>query len=75
MNFSVEDFEKGKLKNKAALQNKLGLEENPEARVALAPFVCLVFDHWRLALFNGRCKLRWLLQGSARAPLRTVLMR
>lgn len=32
VNFSVEDFEKGKLKNKAALQNKLGLEENPEVQ-------------------------------------------
>ncbi|CAK9035126.1 unnamed protein product [Durusdinium trenchii] len=30
LNFSVEDFEKGKLKNKAALQKKLGLEENSE---------------------------------------------
>eukprot|EP00930_Biecheleria_cincta_P055536 TRINITY_DN41853_c0_g1_i1.p1 TRINITY_DN41853_c0_g1~~TRINITY_DN41853_c0_g1_i1.p1 ORF type:complete len:781 (+),score=137.88 TRINITY_DN41853_c0_g1_i1:70-2412(+) len=58
MNYSVENFEAGKAKNKAALQKQLGLNENPH--------VCLIGFVGRLTWQKGvdvlASVISWLMQ-------------
>lgn len=58
VNFSVEDFEKGKMENKAALQKMLGLDVNPD--------LCLIGFVGRLTWQKGidvlASVISWLMQ-------------